>query len=123
MDYEQLNDKLCEKVTVEMESYRNWMLQQSREEILEHTFEYSTKMDICISLMETDQEDLSEIQLATLLASPCPLADIYKEYCNSERNHLDPFRECAGELADRLIQNQREQAIKKVAQAAAEKQP
>ncbi len=113
MRHEEMSEKLYEKASNEMESYRNWMLQQTPAEILEHTFEYSSKLDILITLADIEAEDLTGAQLAALLESPCPLEDIYKEYCNSEINHLDQFRECAGELADRLIKSRQEQSASK----------
>ena len=46
MTNEQLNTALYEKMFAEQEKYREWLLTQSPEEILNHTYEYTVREDI-----------------------------------------------------------------------------
>lgn len=48
MDYEELSEKLYQRAADELEAYHNHLLQQSPEEILEHTYEYTAKSNILI---------------------------------------------------------------------------
>ena len=75
--YEQLEAKM----TAEFNTYRDWLLTQSPEEILNHAFEYSTKQNIVLSVADAD---LSPAEAETLLRSPCPLEDAYHDF-----THLD----------------------------------
>ena len=75
--YEQLEAKM----TAEFNTYRDWLLTQSPEEILNHAFEYSTKQNIVLSVADAD---LSPAEAETLLRSPCPLEDVYHDF-----THLD----------------------------------
>ena len=75
--YEQLEAKM----TAEFTTYRDWLLTQPPEEILNHAFEYSTKQDIVLSLADAD---LSPAEAETLLHSPSPLEDVYHDF-----THLD----------------------------------
>nr|WP_300805096.1 DUF3848 domain-containing protein [uncultured Acetatifactor sp.] len=108
-DYEALSESLYQRVADEMEAYHNHLLGQSPEEILEHTFEYTTKADILMSLMDIEPEELSAGQLAALLELPSPLEDIYCEFRDVDRGLMDAIRECAGELAERRLAAQRQQ--------------
>ncbi len=71
MTNEELNTRLYEKMFEEQETYRGWLLSQPPEEILNHTYEYTMREDILIS-MECD--DLSDKQCRALLKSPVPSA-------------------------------------------------
>ena len=46
MTNEELNTALYEKMFAEQESYRAWLLSQTPEEILNHTYEYTVREDI-----------------------------------------------------------------------------
>lgn len=50
MTNEQLNTALYEKMFAEQEIYRAWLLSQPPEEILNHTYEYTCREDILLSL-------------------------------------------------------------------------
>ena len=79
MNTETINTQLYEKMFAEQERYRDWLLHQPPEEILNHTYEYATREDI---LMTLEDNDLSFEQAWALLASPTPLADVFKEFEN-----------------------------------------
>lgn len=108
MDYEELSEKLYQKAADELKAYHNHLLQQSPEEILEHTYEYTAKTNIFICLMTIEPDELSAGQLTALLASPSPLEDIYREFRDIDTGLMNAIRECAGELADRRIAGQQQ---------------
>ena len=69
-------EQLETKMTDEFNTYRSWLLQQPPEEILSHAYEYSTKQDIILNVADAG---LSPAQLETMLRSPCPLEDVFKD--------------------------------------------
>ena len=82
----ELNTQLYEKMEAEQQQYREWLLTQPPDEILNHTYEYTMRQDI---LMAMEEMDLSDKQARTLLKSPCPLADVYKHFRNQEHGHME----------------------------------
>lgn len=80
------NTALYEKMFAEQETYRNWLLQQTPEEILKHTYEYTVREDVLLSL---EYHDLTDAQAEALLKSPSPLGDIFKEFEQRETDHMD----------------------------------
>lgn len=77
MTNEELNTRLYEKMFEEQEKYRGWLLSQPPEEILNHTYEYTVREDI---LMTLEVNNLSDKQCRALLKSPCPLGDVFKDF-------------------------------------------
>ena len=71
MTNEELNTALYKKVFAEQEKYREWLLSQPPEEILNHTYEYTVREDILMSL---EYNSLPTAQVRALLKSPSPLA-------------------------------------------------
>ena len=70
--YEQLEAKM----NTEFDTYRDWLLTQPPEEILNHANEYNAKQEIMAALSDAD---LSPAQIETMLRSPCPLEDVFKD--------------------------------------------
>ena len=69
-------EQLEVKMTDEFNAYRAWLLTQPPEEILKHAYEYSVKQDIILNVADAG---LSPAQLETMLRSPCPLEDVFKD--------------------------------------------
>ena len=105
MDAEKLNQELYNKMAAEQEEYRSWLLEQPLEEILNHVFEYSAREDI---LIEISALALPAQQAAALLTSPSPLADIYKDFRNTETNQMEVVADCIKGRAEKLVEKQRE---------------
>ncbi|NBI68701.1 DUF3849 domain-containing protein [Pseudoflavonifractor sp. 60] len=105
MNAEKLNQELYDKMTAEQKEYRSWLVEQTPEEILNHAFEYSAREDI---LMAITVLTLPAQQAAALLTSPSPLADIYKDFRNTETNQMEVVVDCIEGRAERLIEKQRE---------------
>ena len=79
MTNEELNTALYQKMFAEQEKYRDWLLTQPPDEILHHCYEYTVREDIVLAL---EEYDLSDKQCKALLKSPCPLADVFKDFEN-----------------------------------------
>ena len=77
MNNAQLLSALQVKMAAEQDKFRDWLLSQSPEEILRHTFEYSVRQDIVLLM---DNAQLSSKDLRTLLSSPTPLADVFDAF-------------------------------------------
>ena len=90
MTNEELNTKLYEKMFAEQKTYRDWLLAQEPAEILSHTYEYTTREDILISV---ECNSLSGKQCCALLKSPCPLGDVFKDFEKRETGHMDNIRD------------------------------
>ena len=92
---------LYEKMAGEQAAFRDWLLEQTPEEILNHTYEYTVREDI---LMMAEDIELPDAQVSALLASPSPLADVYKAFGKIETGYMDILRECMEERAETLYQ-------------------
>ena len=69
MTNEELNTALYKKVFAEQEKYREWLLSQPPNEILNHCYEYTVREDIVLAL---EEYDLSDKQCKhRLLIFPC----------------------------------------------------
>ena len=69
-------EQLTDKMTAEFNAYRVWLLKQPPEEMLNHAYEYTTKENLLNVLGDTD---LKPQQIETMLRSPCPLEDVFKD--------------------------------------------
>ena len=86
MTNEELNTALYEKMFAEQEKYREGLLTQSSEEILNHTYEYTVREDILMSL---EYHDLPDAQAKAMLRSPSPLADVFADWENKETGYME----------------------------------
>ena len=99
------NAVLYEKMAAEQDKFRNWLKSQPPEEILKHTYEYTVREDI---LMAMEELDLPQSRAAALLASPSPLADVYKEFSDRETSYMDVVRDSIEQRAEAALDAQRE---------------
>lgn len=86
MTTEELNTKLYEKMFEEQERYRDWLLTQLPEVILNHCYEYTVREDILMSL---EYHDLPDAKARVLLKSPSPLADVFTDWEHKETGYMD----------------------------------
>lgn len=100
MTNEELNTALYEKMFAEQEKYRDWLLSQSPAEILNHTYEYTMREDILLSL---EYNDLSDKQCKALLKSPCPLGDVFKDFEKRETDHMENIKNTIESRANAVI--------------------
>ena len=99
------NTALYEKMAAEQDKFRDWLKSQPPEEILKHTYEYTVRKDI---LMAMEELDLPQSRAAALLASPSPLADVYKEFSDRETSYMDVVRDSIEQRAEAALDAQRE---------------
>ena len=108
MNKEELSAKLHERMSEELENFRDSLLKQTPEEILAHTYEYTTKLDIVLLMDETELAGLEPAQLKALPESPAPLDDIYKDFRDIDLEYQDTLKTSVADFADRLIQTTQE---------------
>ena len=77
MTNEELNTALYKKMFAEQEKYTEWLLTQTPEAILMHSYEYTSREDLLLSL---EYNDLSDEQAQALLASENPLKEAYTAF-------------------------------------------
>ena len=107
MTNEQWNTTLYKQMFTEQEQFRDWLLAQPPEEILNHAYEYVMREDILLSL---EHNDLTDAQAAALLASPAPLADVYKELDYVESSHMEEVWSCVVDRANIVLDAQLDRA-------------
>lgn len=112
MTNEQLNTALYEKMSAEQEKYRDWLLSQPPEEILNHTYEYTIREDI---LMSSEFHELPDAEAQALLKSRTPLADVFKEWDKHEIRYLEDIWETVESRAKSALQQAQEKAAKRKA--------
>ena len=71
-----------------------------------HAYEYVMREDIILAM---EYHDLTDEQAKALLASPSPLADIFRDFEKIEGDHMDTIRHCVESRADKNIARQREE--------------
>lgn len=98
------NTALYQKMFAEQEKFRDWLKGQSPEEILNHAYEYTVREDILLSL---EYNDLSDAQVDALMQSPCPLADVLKDFEKLETHHMETVWDCLENRADAILESQR----------------
>lgn len=82
----ELNSALYEKLFAEQEAYKKWLLTQPPEEILNHSYEFTVREDILLSL---EYHDLTDAQAQALLDCDSPLGDIFKDFESRETGYMD----------------------------------
>lgn len=105
MNNEELNTALYQKMFAEQETYRDWLLTQPPEEILKHTYEYTVREDILMSL---ENNDLTDQQASVLLQSSGALDDVFHEFENRETGYMDIVLDCITDRANTLVQREQE---------------
>lgn len=103
MTNEERNTALYKKLFAEQEVFRDWLKNQSQEEILNHAYEYTIREDILLSL---EYHDLSDAQADALMKSPSPLADVFRDFEKLETSHMETVWDCLEGRADTLLEEQ-----------------
>lgn len=106
MTNEELNTALYKKMFAEQEQFKDWLLTQPPQEILNHAYEYTMREDILLSL---EYNDLTSDQAAALLASPDVLNDLFHQYEKMESSHMEEVWACFENRAEQVKAAQAEQ--------------
>lgn len=102
MNNEELNTALYERMFDEQQKYREWLVEQPPEEILNHCYELMVREDILTSL---EYHDLTDKQCEALLKSDCPLNDIFKDFEKRETDHMDDIQDTIEQRADKVMRD------------------
>ena len=105
MKQEEMNTQLYEKLAAEQTKYRDWLMGQPPEEILNRAYEYAVREDI---LAAAELMELPQAQAAALLALPSPMEAIYGEWEERKSPDLDPVLDCISDRAYAALQELRE---------------
>lgn len=103
MTNEELNTQLYQKMFAEQEKYRGWLLTLTPEEILNHTYEYTVREDILMSL---EFHDLPNAQANALLESSAPLADAFKEWESKENGYMEDIWQTVEDRAKEAVKRE-----------------
>lgn len=103
MTNEELNTQLYQRMFAEQEKYRDWLLTLAPEEILNHTYEYTVREDILMSL---EFHDLPNAQANALLKSPSPLADVFKEWESKENEYMEDIWQTVEDRAKEAVKRE-----------------
>lgn len=107
MTNQEWNTTLYKQMFAEQEQFRDWLLTQPPQEILNHAYEYVMREDILLSL---EYNDLTDAQAAALLSSSAPLADVYKTFDKMESSQMEEIWSCVEHRADKTLAGQLEHA-------------
>lgn len=100
MNESQVNIALYDKMRVEQDDYREWLLSQPRQEILNHAYEYSVREDILATISEGH---LPPILAKALLESEQPLASVYTDWNKGEHGIFEELIEVIQERAKKEL--------------------
>lgn len=99
---EELMIALYQKMVDEQSKFRDWLLAQPKEEVLNHAYEYFIREDILIAVEETD---FSESRTKALLKSPDALAEIFESWGKRDScDHMNAIVDTINARADEMIQ-------------------
>ena len=99
--------ELYERMAAEQKKFREWLLTQPPNAILDHAYEYSIREDM---MVEMEVLELPEAQARALLKSRTPLADVYKEWQKTETHHMEDLRDVIENRADAVIRAEKEKS-------------
>lgn len=85
-------------------TYRAWLLTQAPEEILNHTYEYTVRENILMSL---EYNSLPTAQVRALLKSPSPLADVFAAWEDQETSYMEEIWQTVTDRAREEAQKSR----------------
>jgi len=96
----ELGDLLYQRMAAEQQRFRDWLLTQPPNVILDHACQYTIREDM---MVEMEDLELPEAQARALLKSKTPLADVYKEWQKTETHHMEDLRDVIENRADDVI--------------------
>ena len=103
MGNEDLSAVLFEKFSAEQDKYREWLLSQPPEEILNHTYEYTVREDI---LCTVENGEFPEKMVAALLRGDVSIADIFKDFTKDETDYMSIIRETLESRGNAILRDE-----------------
>lgn len=95
-----MNQALYDRLRAEQDKYKGWLLSQSPEEILNHTYEYTVREDI---LLLFESNELPDKQADALLRHGTSLADLYKSFGQIDTGYMEALQSLIENEANDLI--------------------
>lgn len=107
MNARETNIILRQKVRTELAAFRRRLLSQSQQYVVDHAYEYATKMDMVTMINETE---FSAEEARAMLTKPKLLDALFKDYGDHSSNSMDVLvyfmkdkaEEFAGQYMDRV---------------------
>lgn len=90
MTNEELNTKLYQQMSEELDEYKDELLSMPSAEVLEHAYAYTVKQDIVLAMEELN---LSDKQCKALLRENNPLEKVFERWENHESHYMDDIRD------------------------------
>lgn len=105
MTNEEMMSRLYKRMTAEQQKYKEWLLEQPPNAILDNACKFTVREDI---VMELEVLELMDAQAAALLRSRTPLADVYRAWERVETRRMDDVRDVIEARADTVIRAEKE---------------
>ena len=106
MTGEELNKALYDKMSAEMERFKDWLKTQPPETIIQNAYECAMKEDILLTM---EYHDLDDEQARALLNTENPLDRAYNAYENMQTDHMEHIQYIVENLAEDLARQEREE--------------
>ena len=87
------------------EKFREGLLQQTPENVLEHAYEYTAREDILLWL---EFNNLEPAQAKALLRLPDPLNTVFQDLDHRENSHMDDIADVIEDRANQEVTRRRE---------------
>jgi hypothetical protein len=100
MTNEEMHAALYDRFRAEQDNYRAWLLKQTPEEILNHSYEYTVREDI---VMTMENIELCPEQAAALLWKGTTLSAIFKDFTKVETGYMDIISETVENKAKDIL--------------------
>ena len=101
---EELNKALYDKMSAEMERYREELLSMPPDEILKNAYEYAVRENILLTM---ENYDLDDERARALLDSETPLADAFQAVEGENIGYTDMIKRCVWKKANSLLWEKR----------------
>lgn len=101
---EKLQQLLCVKLDVEMEVFKRQILQLTKEEIYEKSYEINSMINLHELLSETSQE-IGKETLKKMLLFPNLLTFFYERWLKRDDTIMEDYRECIRDSMQEISRN------------------
>ena len=105
MTNEEMMSRLYERMAAEQQKYKEWLLGQPPNVILDNACKFTVREDI---VMEMEVLELTDAPDCGTAAVPDPLADVYRAWERTETHHMDDVRDVIEARADTVIRAEKE---------------
>lgn len=103
---DELITALCKKMSKEQKAFRDWLLTQTQEEVLNHACGYAIREGIVSIVAE---EMLAPAQAGSLLRLRNPLAEVFLHWQNHQTGYLEGMRDAVNRCVNFTSRSQRSQ--------------